>query len=111
MSNFLKKSFCFVLRGWPAPRAGGKWFVNILIGIDQLGNAFAGGDPDETISSRLGKLARRHGGKIPWYRPLSWLIAWGLEVVDPGHIRDAIEEDEGGNAVVDFDQLKGRMDR
>jgi len=33
----------------------GKYLLNILISIDQLGNTFAGGDPDETISSRLGK--------------------------------------------------------
>lgn len=32
-----------------------KYFYNILIGIDQLVNAILGGDPDETISSRLGK--------------------------------------------------------
>lgn len=32
-----------------------KYLYNILIGIDQLANAILGGDPDETISSRLGK--------------------------------------------------------
>jgi hypothetical protein len=85
-----------------------RWGVNVLIGFDQLGNTFAGGDPDETISSRLGKLARRHGGKIPWWRPLSWLIGAGLEAIDPGHLRDAIEEDEGIHAVVDFDQIPRR---
>jgi len=25
----------------------GKWLLNILISIDQLGNTIAGGDPDE----------------------------------------------------------------
>ncbi len=49
----------------------GKWLLNILISIDQLGNTIAGGDPDETISSRLGKLKVKHGGKIPWRRPVS----------------------------------------
>jgi len=81
----------------------GKWLLNILIGLDQLGNALAGGDPDETISSRLGKLKRRHGGTIPWRRPISRVIDWGLGKIDPGHSTDAIEEDEGDDAVVDRD--------
>ena len=32
-----------------------KYLYNILIGVDQLVNAIFGGDPDETLSSRLGK--------------------------------------------------------
>ena len=79
----------------------GKWIVNVLIGIDQLGNAFVGGDPDETISSRLGKLKVRHGGKIPWRRPLSKIIDWGLDKIDPNHSVDAIEADEGNDAILD----------
>ena len=72
-----------------------KWIVNVLIGFDQLGSAVTGGDPDETISSRLGKLKLRNGGKIPWRYPLSKVINWGLDKIDPGHSVDAIEEDEG----------------
>lgn len=34
-----------------------RWLVNVLIGFDQLGNAIADGNPDETISSRVGKAA------------------------------------------------------
>ena len=79
----------------------GKWMLNILISIDQLGNTIAGGDPDETISSRLGKLKVKHGGRIPWRRPLSKIIDWGLDKIDPNHSIDAIEEDEGKEAVLD----------
>jgi hypothetical protein len=32
-----------------------KWFWNVLIALDQLVNALAFGDPDETISSRAAK--------------------------------------------------------
>lgn len=78
-----------------------KWLLNILIGIDQLGNTILGGDPDETISSRLGKLKVKHRGKIPWYRPLSKIVDWGLDKIDPGHSVDAIEKDEGKDAVLD----------
>lgn len=76
-----------------------KYCLNFLISIDQLGNTLAGGDPDETISSRLGKLKLKHKGSIPWYRPLSKIIDWGLDKIDPGHSIDAIECDEGENAI------------
>ena len=78
-----------------------KWFYNILIGLDQLGNAVLGGDPDETISSRIGKLKRKHDGRIPWYRPLSKLTDWALDKIDTDHSIDAIEEDEGKDALID----------
>ena len=29
------------------------WFVRVLVGFDQFINAIAGGNPDETISSRV----------------------------------------------------------
>lgn len=76
-----------------------KYFFNVLIGIDQLANAVFGGDPDETISSRLGKIKVTHGGAIPWYRPLAWLIDAMLEKIDPNHSVDAIEDDEGKDQV------------
>ena len=79
----------------------GKWLLNILISIDQLGNTIAGGDPDETISSRLGKMKVKHGGRIPWTRPVSKIIDWGLDKIDPNHSIDAIEQDEGENAILD----------
>ena len=77
----------------------GKWILNVLIGIDQLGNAILAGDPDETISSRLGKMKLKHGGVIPWYRPLSKIVDYGLDKIDSKHSIDAIEEDEGKDAV------------
>ena len=33
------------------------WIRKILIGLDQLGNSLARGNPDETISSRVGRNA------------------------------------------------------
>jgi hypothetical protein len=79
-------------------RAGVKrWAWSVLIALDQLGNALAGGNPDETISSRLGKLQLRHyDGTIPrsaWLglaRPLNAVLDW----LDPGHSIGAIEWDE-----------------
>ncbi|KZN13614.1 hypothetical protein [Marinomonas sp. TW1] len=40
-----------------------KWLWNVLVAIDQLGNAIAGGDPDITISARVGYFANRSPNK------------------------------------------------
>jgi len=77
----------------------GKYIMNVLIGIDQLGNALLKGDPDETISSRLGKLKRKNKGRIPWSHPWGKMIDWGLDKIDPNHSIDAIEEDEGKDQI------------
>lgn len=77
----------------------GKYVYNVLIGVDQFWNAVFGGDPDETISSRLGKTKERHGGKIPWHHPIRRAIDSGLEAIDKNHSIDAIETDEGKDAI------------
>lgn len=63
------------------------WFVtgknaqafNWLISLDQLGNTLAFGNPDETISSRAGRCARKGGN-----RPCYWLCRM-LHCVDKNH--------------------------
>lgn len=77
----------------------GKYLFNILVAIDQFGSAITFGDPDETLSSRYGKLKRKHGGTIPWRYPVSKSIDWMLDKIDPGHSIDSIEEDEGKNSL------------
>jgi len=67
------------------------YWVRVLIGFDQLANAVAGRDPDKTISHHLGMEARRHGGTIPWRKPLEALIYRALEKIDPGHCERSIE--------------------
>jgi hypothetical protein len=69
----------------------GRGAFNVLVAIDQLGNAIAGGDPDETISSRAGKLNRQR----LWATMLCNFLNW----LDPGHCTDAIEPDEGEKAL------------
>jgi len=85
---------------WKSPL--GRYLMSILIWIDQGGNVIFSpimtgrvGDPDETISSRLGKMKLRHGGRIPWYHPISKLVDFLLDKIDPNHSIDAIEYDEG----------------
>jgi hypothetical protein len=43
------------------------WLGGVLVAIDQLGNAIAGGDPDVTISARTGYYARVADTKFRFY--------------------------------------------
>lgn len=62
------------------------WLLSVS--FDQLGNAAANGDPDETVSSRAGK-ARLMGRR--WGCVLCKL----LDKLDPGHCSRFIERDRG----------------
>ena len=64
----------------------GRYFLNILIGLDQWVNTWFAGYPDETISSRAGKMAMR--GK-------DWLAKLIDSLFGRGHCKDSIEYDEG----------------
>jgi hypothetical protein len=59
-----------------------------------------GGDPDETISSRLGKFKVKCGGTIPWTHPIRKILDKILNRIDPNHSIDAIEFDEGSEQLV-----------
>jgi len=74
-----------------------RYIWNVLIGLDQLLNAVCLGDPDETVSSRLGKLKLRRGGQLTWgdWFGIALPLDWILDKIDPGHSIDAIESDEG----------------
>lgn len=66
-----------------------RYFWNLLLSIDQLGNALTGGYPDETISSRVGKAASK-GGRAA--RIAEKVID---TLLGSGHCRNNIEHDEG----------------
>lgn len=68
-----------------------RWVWNVLIALDQLGNAILFGDPDETISSRAAKNMHVWG-----WRQLGRF----LEFIDPGHLDRVREDDEGDNAAI-----------
>ena len=93
---------CRIIGNWMK-----RYVINLLLALDQLGNALGAGDVDETISSRLGRIKRRRGGRIPWSRPVSKIVDACLEWIDPGHTIDAIEEDEGAGGLVDKPIPKG----
>ena len=72
-----------------------KYFWNLLISFDQFVNTVFGGDPDETISSRLGKWAR-DGRNNSGIRKYIWQIAhWVVEHFEEDHFAKSIERDEG----------------
>ena len=70
-----------------------QYFWNILISIDQLANTLLGGDPDETISSRVGK--RSDDNKF-WGSVDSFINA----IFGRKHTEEAIEPDEGKDSAL-----------
>jgi hypothetical protein len=69
-----------------------KYIKNLLISLDQFGNVVLGGDPDETISSRVGK--NYHGTFFETFINFIFLIK------TTNHCQEAIEWDEGKNAII-----------
>jgi hypothetical protein len=80
-----------------------KYLINVLEAFDNLINALLAGDPDETISSRIGKAARGDFGPT-WQK-----IARPVEIVidrifaklgQENHCRREIEADEGKDDLI-----------
>ncbi len=71
----------------------GKYFLNILISIDQLGNTLLGGSPDETVSSRVGRSYKASAVEAV----INFLFRWQ----SPDHCDQAIEPaDRAEDAVI-----------
>ena len=59
------------------------YIFNILVSIDQLGNAIAGGNPDNTISGRTGYFARHSLKCTRWYwKTLEFIIDFTFYPLD-----------------------------
>jgi hypothetical protein len=71
-----------------------RYLHNLLIAIDQLLNATAGGDPSETISSRVGKRADQ-GNRAA--KAFCWVIG---RVLGHDHCHESEEPGRGGEAVL-----------
>jgi len=69
-----------------------KYGWNLLISLDQFINTVFGGDPDETLSSRMGK--REKDCKI------CLVICLLLNLFQKDHCIKAEEKDEGKDAVL-----------
>ncbi|WP_299215084.1 hypothetical protein [uncultured Aquimarina sp.] len=76
-----------------------KYISNLFVAIDQLGNAIAGGNPDNTISARVGyyNYYIYNRETVPWY----WY--WFMQIIDitfypvdgPNHCHEAYHNDPG----------------
>lgn len=64
------------------------YLARLFVALDQLLNTIFGGDEDETMSSRLGKDARRG-------RFVGCVLCKMLDWIDKDHCEKAIERDEG----------------
>ena len=79
-----------------------RYFYNLFLAFDQLANTIIGGDPDETLSSRIGKCQRGDHGLFirimatPWAWLLNVLFIWQ----GWNHCIRCIEDDEGVNDLV-----------
>lgn len=73
-----------------------RYFFNILIGLDQFVNALIGGDPDMTLSGRMGRAVA--AGQCKACKVICWL----LDKVDKDHCARANrnEADEGADGVL-----------
>lgn len=74
---------------------------NIFIAVDQLVNTVFGGDPDETISSRLGKWRKSGCNKYGPRKYIFVYINWIVELFEKDHFDKSIEDDEGDRKVID----------
>ncbi len=72
---------------------------NFFVSIDQLGNVIAGGNPDNTISSRVGYYTNHHNimNKAPWqWRVFEKIIDFTFWPIDgPNHCHEAFHSDAG----------------
>lgn len=76
-----------------------QYFSHLFIAVDQFGNALAGGNPDNTISARVGYYNHHYyeKNKVPWYWSLfEQIIDTTFYPVDGrGHCHEAYHNDAG----------------
>jgi len=78
-----------------------KYCWNILIAIDQLINTFFGGDPDETLSSRMGKWARTGKNSRGIRKKVYKIANYTVEQFEKDHFEKSVEEDEGNRRIIE----------
>ncbi|MEP0133109.1 MAG: hypothetical protein ABJJ25_14005 [Eudoraea sp.] len=71
------------------------YFHNVLVSVDQLGNAICGGNPDNTISARVGYFSQVNRSFTKWFwKTLEQVINFTFWPIDgPNHCQLAFEAD------------------
>ncbi|MFC3151319.1 hypothetical protein ACFOEK_09805 [Litoribrevibacter euphylliae] len=79
-----------------AGKQGMSWPNAVLVAIDQLGNAIAGGNPDATVSARVGFFSIHAKKPYIWYwKALAEIIDFAFYPVDgPNHCVDSYRADK-----------------
>lgn len=76
-----------------------KYILHLLISIDQLGNVIAGGNPDNTISARVGFYNHHYPDdqKVTFFwKVFEWIINTTFWPIDgPNHCHEAYHNDAG----------------
>lgn len=70
----------------------GQYLFNQLYGLDQWVNTVLAGDPDETLSGRMGRYLVAN----PNTRGFAYKLCKLLHKLDPDHCIKSIEEGQGG---------------
>ena len=89
-----------------------KWLRNVLIAIDQLGNTIAGGNPDITISARVGYFAIHcKNSRFHFYwLCLQFVIDLTFYPLDgEGHCKQALEGDNESGHVHGSDLMRALL--
>jgi hypothetical protein len=76
------------------PRPTESYSRNVLVALDEFGNAVTGGDPGETISSRAAKARNEH---LLWGCVLCRVLAW---ITRTDHCTLALDPNVGAKAVI-----------
>lgn len=83
------------------------WIKGVLIAIDQLGNAIAGGNPDATISARTGYFANEVTSPFRYYwKTMELIINFAFLPIDgPKHcyneyLKDKDDHNEAGSDIL-----------
>ena len=71
------------------------YLKNVLVAIDQLGNAICGGNPDVTISARTGYFANIGSTRLKvWWKLMEKIINFAFHPLDgPNHCLNAYHSD------------------
>ena len=78
-----------------------KWAINLLYATDLWFNALFLGDPEETISSRIGKKSGRDDCKL-----CQWICRL-LDKIDPRHCAKAVNWNQGRGSEDDDSVMGG----
>lgn len=86
-----------VVVGVPKALKGSRYWQVAWKAYDKWANAMFEGDPNETISSRLGKTKVYDCKPVFKYKKIDLLVAWWLHQIDHNHVEESIDLSHGCN--------------